>query len=184
MRVSNRRFPLIVLASLATPALLGGLLTTSPHGVFAGLIWGGFPCILPAAPRDLVGQLGAPLRQTPPFDVADPSTNVFWLARPSFRRMLAPQPTTRSRGGQRTACAPRRSWIPRLCSSARCGAYTSPGTSSRSRPSASRRSSRRSRPGRRRFAEPAWPVPTCGCGDRRVPPRTGIGLPPKGPVAG
>jgi hypothetical protein len=152
MRVINPRFPLIVLASLATPALLGGLLTMSPHGAFTGLIWGGFPCIFVQhhvtwsvnSVRRFVGRRR--------FDVEDQSTNVFWLALRRSAR-AGTTTTTRSRGRQRTACAGR-SWIPRRCSSARCGAYTSPGMSSRSRPSASRRSSRRRPPGRR-LAEPA-----------------------------
>src|ERR1700750_130939 len=42
MRAINKRFPLIVLAPLAIPALIGGLLTMSWKGAVTGLVWGGF----------------------------------------------------------------------------------------------------------------------------------------------
>src|SRR3954471_18081467 len=42
MRVINKRFPLFVVASLAIPAAIGGLLTMSWMGALTGLIWGGF----------------------------------------------------------------------------------------------------------------------------------------------
>src|SRR3954453_17022197 len=38
MRILNKRFPLIVLASLAIPALIGGLLTMSLKGALTGMI--------------------------------------------------------------------------------------------------------------------------------------------------
>src|ERR1044072_9102409 len=38
MRILNRKFPLIVVGSLAIPAALGGLLTMSWHGALTGLI--------------------------------------------------------------------------------------------------------------------------------------------------
>src|SRR3954453_14695243 len=42
MRRINRRFPLIVLLSLALPALLGSAFTGTPRGALTGLLWGGF----------------------------------------------------------------------------------------------------------------------------------------------
>src|SRR5919197_60870 len=84
MRVINRRFPLIVLASLALPALLGGLLSWSLKGAFTGLIWGGFARIflqhhVTWSVNSVCHYFGK--RR---FDVDDHSTNVFWLAIPSF----------------------------------------------------------------------------------------------------
>src|SRR3954451_1223986 len=84
MRAINRRFPLIVLASLALPALLGFALTGSLHGALTGLVWGGFARIffqhhITWSVNSICHFFG---RRR--FDVEDQSTNVFWLALPSL----------------------------------------------------------------------------------------------------
>jgi stearoyl-CoA desaturase (delta-9 desaturase) len=84
MRVINRRFPLIVLASLGTPALLGGLLTMSLHGAFTGLVWGGFARIFLQHHVTWSVNSVCHFFGRRRFEVEDQSTNVFWLALPSF----------------------------------------------------------------------------------------------------
>jgi stearoyl-CoA desaturase (Delta-9 desaturase) len=84
MRLINRRFPLIVLASLALPALLGLALTGELRGALTGLIWGGFARIflqhhITWSVNSICHFFG---RRR--FDVEDHSTNVFWLALPSL----------------------------------------------------------------------------------------------------
>jgi stearoyl-CoA desaturase (delta-9 desaturase) len=84
MRVINRRFPLIVLASLALPALLGFALTGELRGALTGLVWGGFARIflqhhITWSVNSICHFFG---RRR--FDVDDHSTNVFWLALPSL----------------------------------------------------------------------------------------------------
>ena len=84
MRRINRRFPLIVLASLALPALLGLALTGAPRGALTGLVWGGFARIflqhhVTWSVNSICHFFG---RRR--FDVEDHSTNVFWLALPSL----------------------------------------------------------------------------------------------------
>jgi stearoyl-CoA desaturase (Delta-9 desaturase) len=84
MRILNRRFPLIVLASLAIPALLGGLLTMSWKGALTGLIWGGFARIFFQHHVTWSVNSVCHFFGTRRFDIEDHSTNVFWLALPSF----------------------------------------------------------------------------------------------------
>jgi stearoyl-CoA desaturase (delta-9 desaturase) len=84
MRAINRRFPLIVLASLALPALIGFALTGELRGALTGLIWGGFTRIflqhhVTWSVNSICHFFG---RRR--FDVEDHSTNVFWLALPSL----------------------------------------------------------------------------------------------------
>jgi stearoyl-CoA desaturase (Delta-9 desaturase) len=84
MRVINRRFPLIVLASLVLPALLGLALTGALRGALTGVIWGGFARIflqhhITWSVNSICHFFGH--RR---FDVEDHSTNVFWLALPSL----------------------------------------------------------------------------------------------------
>jgi stearoyl-CoA desaturase (Delta-9 desaturase) len=84
MRRINRRFPLIVLASLALPALLGFALTGAPRGALTGLLWGGFARIflqhhITWSVNSICHFFG---RRR--FQVDDQSTNVFWLALPSL----------------------------------------------------------------------------------------------------
>ena len=84
MRLLNRRFPLIVLVSLALPALLGGLLTMSWKGALTGLIWGGFFRIF--LQHHITWSVNSVCHffGRRRFDIEDQSTNVFWLAIPSF----------------------------------------------------------------------------------------------------
>jgi stearoyl-CoA desaturase (delta-9 desaturase) len=84
MRALNRRFPLIVLVSLGAPALLGGLLTQSWHGALTGYIWGGFVRIFLQHHVTWSVNSVCHFFGRRRFDVEDQSTNVFWLALPSF----------------------------------------------------------------------------------------------------
>ena len=84
MRRLNRRFPWIVLISLALPALLGGLLTMSLWGAFTGLLWGGFARIFFQHHVTWSVNSVCHFFGKRRFDVEDHSTNVFWLAIPSF----------------------------------------------------------------------------------------------------
>jgi len=84
MRRICRMFPLFVLASLAIPAILGGLITWSWWGALTGLLWGGFVRIfflhhVTWSVNSICHFLG-----TRPFEIDDHSGNVFWLAIPSF----------------------------------------------------------------------------------------------------
>jgi len=84
MRIINRRFPLFVLASLLIPAAIGGLLTWSLWGAFTGLIWGGFARIFLQHHVTWSVNSVCHFFGKRRFDVEDQSTNVFWLAIPSF----------------------------------------------------------------------------------------------------
>jgi stearoyl-CoA desaturase (delta-9 desaturase) len=84
MRVINRRFPQIALASLAIPALLGFALTQTLHGALTGLIWGGFARIFLQHHVTWSVNSVCHFFGKRRFDVEDHSTNVFWLALPSF----------------------------------------------------------------------------------------------------
>jgi stearoyl-CoA desaturase (Delta-9 desaturase) len=84
MRTISRRFPLLVLASLALPALAGFLATGTPVGALTGLLWGGFVRIffvhhVTWSVNSVCHFLG-----NRRFDTDDHSTNVFWLALPSL----------------------------------------------------------------------------------------------------
>jgi stearoyl-CoA desaturase (Delta-9 desaturase) len=84
MRSINRRFPLIVGASLALPALLGFALTGTLHGALTGLVWGGFARIF--LQHHITWSVNSVCHffGRRRFDVDDHSTNVFWLALPSL----------------------------------------------------------------------------------------------------
>jgi stearoyl-CoA desaturase (delta-9 desaturase) len=84
MRRINRRFPLIVLASLALPALLGFALTGTLHGALTGLVWGGFARIF--LQHHITWSVNSVCHffGRRRFEVDDHSTNVFWLALPSL----------------------------------------------------------------------------------------------------
>lgn len=84
MRILNRKFPLIVLGSLTIPAVLGGLLTMSWKGALTGLIWGGFVRIFIQHHVTWSVNSVCHFFGKRRFDVEDHSTNVFWLAIPSF----------------------------------------------------------------------------------------------------
>jgi len=84
MRAISRRFPLLVLASLALPALAGYLASGTPVGALTALLWGGFVRIffvhhVTWSVNSICHFLGS--RR---FDTDDHSTNVFWLALPSL----------------------------------------------------------------------------------------------------
>jgi stearoyl-CoA desaturase (delta-9 desaturase) len=84
MRRINRRFPLIVLASLVLPALLGLALTGALHGALTGMLWGGFARIF--LQHHITWSVNSVCHffGRRRFDVEDRSTNVFWLALPSL----------------------------------------------------------------------------------------------------
>src|SRR5829696_1651462 len=85
MRVINRRFPLLVLLSLALPALAGWALSGGTlAGAATGLLWGGLVRIflvhhITWSVNSVCHFLG---RRR--FETDDHSTNVAWLALPSF----------------------------------------------------------------------------------------------------
>ncbi len=84
MRILNRKFPLIVVASLLIPALLGGLLSWSLWGAFTGMLWGGFARIFFQHHVTWSVNSVCHFFGKRRFDIEDHSTNVFWLAIPSF----------------------------------------------------------------------------------------------------
>lgn len=84
MRTINRRFPWLVLATLAIPALAGFLVSGTALGAATGLLWGGFVRIffvhhVTWSVNSVCHFLGS--RR---FDTDDLSTNVFWLSLPSL----------------------------------------------------------------------------------------------------
>ena len=84
MRLINRRFPLIVLAGLALPALAGWAITGTLAGAATGLLWGGLVRVFLVhhvtwSVNSVCHFLGS--RR---FETDDESRNVFWLALPSF----------------------------------------------------------------------------------------------------
>jgi stearoyl-CoA desaturase (delta-9 desaturase) len=84
MRLISRRFPLLVLASLAIPALAGYAVSGTLLGAATGLLWGGLVRIffvhhVTWSVNSVCHFLGS--RR---FDTDDRSTNVFWLALPSL----------------------------------------------------------------------------------------------------
>src|SRR5919201_4849933 len=84
MRRINRRFPLLVLASLALPALMGLALTGTLHGAMTALVWGGFARIF--LQHHITWSVNSVCHffGRRRFAVDDHSTNVFWLALPSL----------------------------------------------------------------------------------------------------
>ncbi|WP_064750334.1 acyl-CoA desaturase [Solirubrobacter soli] len=84
MRALNRKFPWIVVGSLLIPAALGGLLSMSWHGALTGLIWGGFARIFFVHHVTWSVNSVCHFFGTRRFEIEDKSTNVFWLAIPSF----------------------------------------------------------------------------------------------------
>jgi stearoyl-CoA desaturase (delta-9 desaturase) len=84
MRTISRRFVLLILASLAIPALAGYIISGTLLGAFTGLLWGGLVRIffvhhVTWSVNSVCHFLGS--RR---FNTDDHSTNVFWLALPSL----------------------------------------------------------------------------------------------------
>jgi stearoyl-CoA desaturase (delta-9 desaturase) len=84
MRRINKGFPYLMLLSLALPTLLGFILTGTLAGAATALLWGGFARIffqhhVTWSVNSICHFFG-----TRRFDIEDKSTNVFWLAIPSF----------------------------------------------------------------------------------------------------
>jgi stearoyl-CoA desaturase (Delta-9 desaturase) len=84
MRIIGRQFVLLVVLSLALPALAGYLLSGTLIGAATGLLWGGLVRIffvhhVTWSVNSVCHYFG-----TRRFDTADRSTNVFWLALPSL----------------------------------------------------------------------------------------------------
>ena len=92
MRILNKKFPLITLASLLIPAVLGGLLSWSLEGRADRPDLGRLRAHLPAAPRHLVGQLCLPLLRQAPLRHRGPVDQRLLARDPVLRRVLAPQP--------------------------------------------------------------------------------------------
>jgi stearoyl-CoA desaturase (delta-9 desaturase) len=84
LRKISKRFPWIVLLSLALPTLLGFLLTGTAMGALTGYIWGGLVRIFFVHHVTWSVNSVCHFFGTRRFDVEDESTNVFWLAIPSL----------------------------------------------------------------------------------------------------
>jgi stearoyl-CoA desaturase (Delta-9 desaturase) len=80
----NRSFPLVVIASLLLPALLGGLITWSWVGALTAFFWAGLFRI--AFVHHVTWSINSVCHVfgTRPFKTRDQSSNVAWLAIPSF----------------------------------------------------------------------------------------------------
>jgi stearoyl-CoA desaturase (Delta-9 desaturase) len=84
LRKISKRFPWIVLLSLALPTLLGYLLTGTAMGALTGYIWGGLVRIFFVHHVTWSVNSVCHFFGSRRFDVEDESTNVFWLAIPSL----------------------------------------------------------------------------------------------------
>ena len=80
----DRMFPLIVIGSMILPAVLGGLITWSWMGVLTGFFWGTLVRI--ALVHHVTWSINSICHVfgTRPFKSRDQSSNVGWLAIPSF----------------------------------------------------------------------------------------------------
>lgn len=84
MRMISRQFPLLVLASLAIPALAGYLVSGTPMGALTGLLWGGLVRIFFVHHVTWSVNSVCHFFGSRRFNTDDHSTNVFWLALPSL----------------------------------------------------------------------------------------------------
>ena len=85
MRIINRRFPVLVLASLAVPAFAGWALTGgSLAGAATGLLWGGLVRIFIVHHVTWSVNSVCHFLGTRRFETDDQSTNVAWLSLLSF----------------------------------------------------------------------------------------------------
>ena len=138
MKRINRAFPQLILLSLALPALMGLALTGTVRGALTGLLWGGFARIFVQHHVTWSVNSICHFFGTRRFAVEDQSTNVFWLALPSFGESGHHNHHAFPRSAA-TGCAGGSS-TPPSSSSASCAASGSRGTSSSSRRLASSRS--------------------------------------------
>ncbi|HEX8857175.1 MAG TPA: fatty acid desaturase [Thermoleophilaceae bacterium] len=84
MRWIHRRFPLLAAATLALPASLGYLLTGTAAGALTGFIWGGLVRVFLLHHVTWSINSVCHFAGRRRFATDDHSTNVFWLALPSF----------------------------------------------------------------------------------------------------
>ncbi len=84
MKRINRAFPWLILLSLGLPFLMGLALTGTLRGGLTGLLWGGFARIFIQHHVTWSVNSICHFFGTRRFAVEDESTNVFWLALPSF----------------------------------------------------------------------------------------------------
>ena len=84
MRALSRHFVLLVIASLAIPALAGYLVSGTAAGAATGLLWGGLVRIFLVHHVTWSVNSVCHFLGTRRFDTDDHSTNVFWLALPSL----------------------------------------------------------------------------------------------------
>jgi len=84
MRLINRRFPVLVLLTLAVPALAGWALTGTLAGAAGGLLWGGLVRIFLVHHVTWSVNSVCHFLGTRRFQTDDHSTNVAWLALLSF----------------------------------------------------------------------------------------------------
>jgi stearoyl-CoA desaturase (Delta-9 desaturase) len=84
MRLINRRFPLLVLASLAIPALAGWAIGGTLASAATGLLWGGLVRIFLVHHVTWSVNSVCHFLGTRRFETDDESTNVAWLALPSL----------------------------------------------------------------------------------------------------
>lgn len=84
LQAITRYFPLIVVVSIALPGIIGGLITMSWIGFATGLFWGGFVRI--AFVHHVTWSINSICHVfgKRPFESTDLSSNVAWLAIPSF----------------------------------------------------------------------------------------------------
>jgi stearoyl-CoA desaturase (delta-9 desaturase) len=84
MRAISRRFVLLVLISLALPALAGYLISGTAAGAATGFLWGGLVRIFFVHHVTWSVNSVCHFVGSRRFDTEDKSTNVFWLALPSL----------------------------------------------------------------------------------------------------
>ena len=91
MKINAWYFPLVLLG-IAVPAVIGGLVTQSVHGVVGGMLWGGFARIFALDHATwAVNSLGHTIG-TREFPLRDESRNIGALASADHGRVVAQQP--------------------------------------------------------------------------------------------
>ena len=79
----NQLYYFWVFLGLAIPALLGGVLSSSPMGALSGLLWGGFLRIFLSSQFTFSINSITHLYGSRPFNTSEQSTNNIWLAIPT-----------------------------------------------------------------------------------------------------